>query len=44
MTPKTIPDAILQSPVDGLNLAPGALADQLGSEAPTLLVFLRHYG
>ena len=44
MTPKTIPDAILHSPVDGLNLTPGTLADQIDAAGPTLLVFLRHYG
>ncbi len=42
--PKTIPDTILQSHVDGLNLTPGTLADQLDPRQPTLLVFLRHYG
>lgn len=44
MTPKTLSDIILHTPVDGLNLTPGTLADQLAAEGPTLLVFLRHYG
>ncbi|MEM8532680.1 MAG: hypothetical protein AAGF95_17680 [Chloroflexota bacterium] len=34
---------ILQSPVDGLNLQPGSLQEQLGT-TPTLVVFLRHFG
>lgn len=38
-----IADAVLDAPVTGLNLVPGRLRDQLGSE-PTLLVFLRHLG
>ncbi len=33
----------LESPVKGLNLRPGSLADQL-RDRPTLLVFLRHLG
>lgn len=42
MTPsQTLP--ALDTPVDGLNLRPGTLRDQLGP-APTLLVFLRHFG
>lgn len=39
----TLPSDILQHPVQGLNLNPGTLADQL-SHQPTLLVFLRHFG
>lgn len=38
-----IDPAIWQQPVDGLNLRPGTLANQL-SDGPTLLVFLRHFG
>lgn len=38
-----IPDAVLDRPVNGLNLAPGTLRDQLGDEL-VLLVFLRHFG
>jgi hypothetical protein len=38
-----IDEAVLQAPVVGQNLRPGALEDQLG-EGPTLLVFLRHFG
>lgn len=38
-----IPPATLDTPVAGLNLRPGTLRDQL-SPAPTLLVFLRHFG
>ena len=34
---------VLRAPVTGVNLMPGTLADQLGTE-PTLLVFLRHFG
>lgn len=29
--------------VEGVNLKPGTLADQVG-DGPTLLVFLRHFG
>jgi hypothetical protein len=35
---------ILDTPVSGVNLMPGPLRDQLDDEAPTLLVFLRHFG
>ncbi|MEZ4215499.1 MAG: SelL-related redox protein [Myxococcota bacterium] len=38
-----IPDAVLDRAVVGLHVAPGTLRDQLG-DAPTLLVFLRHFG
>jgi hypothetical protein len=40
---KTIDAAILDHPVEGVNLKPGALRDQLG-DTPTLVVFLRHFG
>ncbi|MFP4435683.1 MAG: SelL-related redox protein [Chloroflexaceae bacterium] len=40
---QTIDRSILDMPVEGVNLRPGTLADQLGP-APTLLVFLRHFG
>ena len=39
-----IPDTIHRRPVQGLRLRPGTLADQLESDRPTLLVFLRHFG
>ena len=39
----TIDDTLLDRPVAGINLEPGTLRHQLG-EAPTLLVFLRHFG
>jgi hypothetical protein len=38
-----IPERLLEHPVVGLNLAPGTLRRQLGSDT-TLLVFLRHFG
>jgi hypothetical protein len=38
-----IPAEILDHIVVGMNLSPGRLRDQL-DEAPTLLVFLRHFG
>ncbi len=38
-----IPDELLARFVSGVNLMPGSLRDQLG-DAPTLLVFLRHFG
>lgn len=37
-----IPQSILERPVDGLNLRPGTLGDQLTGRV--LLVFLRHFG
>ena len=40
---ETIPDSVLDRPVTGVNLVPGRLRDQLGSER-MLLVFLRHFG
>ena len=41
--PDTIPADILDAPVEGLNLQGGTVGDQLG-DAPTLVVFLRHFG
>jgi hypothetical protein len=38
-----IPDELLTRYVNGVNLMPGTLRDQLG-DAPTLLVFLRYFG
>lgn len=38
-----IPDSLLNTPVDGLNLSGATLGAQL-SGRPTLLVFLRHFG
>jgi hypothetical protein len=38
-----IPDELLTRYVNGVNLMPGTLRDQLGA-ATTLLVFLRHFG
>jgi hypothetical protein len=35
--------AILDAEVEGVNLRPGTLRDQLDGE-PTLLYFLRHFG
>ncbi len=40
---ETIPDEVLDRPVNGVSLMPGRLRDQL-DDAPTLLVFLRHFG
>jgi hypothetical protein len=40
---KQLPDELLVRFVQGVNLVPGRLRDQLG-EGPTLLVFLRHFG
>ncbi len=37
-----IPDEVLDTPVRGVNLAPGTLRDQLDGDV--LLVFLRHFG
>lgn len=42
-SPNPLPHAILSLPVEGMNLVPGTLADQIEHE-PTLLVFLRHFG
>ncbi len=39
----TIDKSILDLPVEGVNLKPGTLRDQIGDQ-PTLLVFLRHLG
>jgi hypothetical protein len=43
MTPTPLDPTILDAPVEGRNLRPGSLRDQIGSR-PTLLVFLRHLG
>ncbi len=43
MTPIPLDPSVLDAPVEGRNLRPGPLRDQLGSR-PTLLVFLRHLG
>ena len=40
---KTIRDDILELPVQGRNLVPGTLRDQLG-DRPTVVAFLRHLG
>jgi hypothetical protein len=40
---KRIAPPILDTPVEGINLRPGSLRDQLGEQA-TLLLFLRHFG
>jgi hypothetical protein len=40
---KRIPEQILNRPVEGVNLKPGTLGDQL-AEGPNLVVFLRHFG
>ncbi|MEW6211118.1 MAG: hypothetical protein AB1631_22325 [Acidobacteriota bacterium] len=40
---KQIDAAILQTRVEGVNLRPGSLADQIGNQL-TLLSFLRHLG
>lgn len=42
-SPTPLPDAIASLPVEGRNLVPGSLADQLGP-TPTLLAFVRHFG
>ena len=38
-----IDEVTLEMVVEGVNLRPGSLRDQLGAE-PTLLYFLRHFG
>ena len=40
---RSIPPLVFQQPVEGVNLRPGTLADQM-ADTPTLLVFLRHFG
>jgi hypothetical protein len=40
---RSIPPAVLDASVRGVNLMPGSLRDQLGDET-TLLVFLRYFG
>jgi hypothetical protein len=42
MIQKLDPD-LFDRRIEGVNLRPGALADQLG-DPPMLLVFLRHFG
>jgi len=41
---KPIDFQILSLPVDGLNLKPGTLSEQIDPARPTLLVLLRHFG
>jgi hypothetical protein len=41
---KSIDPQILTTPVEGVNLKPGTLGDQIDPARPTLLVFLRHFG
>jgi hypothetical protein len=41
---KELDPQILSQPVDGVNLKPGTLGDQIDPGQPTLLVFLRHFG
>ncbi len=36
--------SVLDTAVQGQNLIPGTLADQLPPDQPTFLVFLRHFG
>src|ERR1700729_3230599 len=43
MTPAPLDSSVLDVAVQGRNLRPGSLRDQLGAR-PTLLVFLRHLG
>ncbi len=43
MQPTPLEPSVLDTPVEGRNLRPGTLRDQLGSR-PTLLIFLRHLG
>jgi len=40
---RQIDPRILDIKLEGINLQPGTLRDQLG-DIPTLLVFLRHFG
>jgi hypothetical protein len=40
---KSIPNNILEMPVQGIHLTGTSLRQELGT-APTLLVFLRHFG
>jgi hypothetical protein len=39
-----INEAILQHPLEGLNLPPGTTLHSLTTDQTTLLVFLRHFG
>jgi hypothetical protein len=41
--PQPIAPEVLATPVVGVNIPPGSLADALGGSL-TLLVFLRHFG
>ena len=43
MKPTPLESSVLDADVDGRNLHPGHLRDQLGNR-PTLLIFLRHLG
>ena len=43
MTPRALDPTVLDATVEGRNLQPGPLRDQIGP-SPTLLVFLRHLG
>jgi hypothetical protein len=43
MTPMPLDPTVLDAPVEGRNLGPGSLRDQMGAR-PTLLIFLRHLG
>lgn len=36
--------SILDTPVQGQNLHPGTLLDQLDPDQPTFFAFLRHFG
>ena len=36
--------SVLETPVQGQNLRPGTLLDQLAPDRPTFVVFLRHFG
>lgn len=40
---QSLPATVLDTPVEGVNLRPGTLREQLG-DTPTLLIFLRHFG
>jgi hypothetical protein len=42
-TPTALPDAVLDRPVEGLNLRARTLREELGAGA-THVVFLRHFG
>lgn len=40
---QSLPPGVLDLPVQGVNIPTSTLRQQIG-EAPTLLVFLRHFG